>query len=550
MTATASAPPATRPDPRRWKALAVVLVGQLVILVDATIVNVAVPSIESGLHASYSSVEWVISGYALSYGLLLVTGGRLGDLYGRRRLFLLGVAGFVAASAACGLATSPAELIAFRVAQGAMAALLQPQIIATAQVSFAGHERARAFALVGAVSGVATAIGPLAGGALIATHLTAQMWRPIFLVNVPVGVATIVAGLVFLRESRSPRDGLDLVGVALSSAALFLVTFGLVQGQAAGWPWWIFACLAGAAPALAAFVAWEAARVRRGKPCLIRLELFRSRSFSAGLAVGLLYFAGFTSLFFSLSLYLQLGLGYSALRAGLAIVPFSAASFVGSASTSTPFIARLGRRSLMIGLVAFLVGLGGLVALVHSDHQDPPDRQLAITLLVAGVGSGLVVAPLIGITLAGVPAKVAGGAAGVLSTGQRLGTALGIAAVGTVLFASLAGGAPTAAAKSQPRLRAELRLANLPAGATAEATSRFERCFVAQARSSDPASIPPGCSHPSGSTAVDAAFSSASRSALEHDFSSGLIDATWINLAAMVATLGLVLGLPKRSAFP
>ncbi len=200
----------------------------------------------------------------------------------------------------------------------------------------------------------------------------------------------------------------------------------------------------------------------------------------------------------------------------------------------------------MIGLMAFLVGLAGLMALVHSDHHGPPHWQLALTLLVAGVGSGLVIAPLVGITLAGVPPKMAGGAAGVLSTGQRLGTALGIAAVGTVLFASLAGGAPTAAAKSQPRLSAELRLAHLPAGATAEATSRFERCFVAQARSSDPASTPPGCSRHSGSPAVNAAFSSASRSALQHDFSSGLIDATWINLAALVATLGLVLLLPKR----
>ncbi|HEX8929742.1 MAG TPA: MFS transporter, partial [Actinomycetota bacterium] len=238
-----------------------VLSGAFMILLDATIVNVAIPSIQQSLRASYGTIEWVVSGYALAYGLLLVPAGRLGDRYGHKRLFLIGLAGFTAASALCGAAQTPAQLVACRVLQGVMAGVLNPPILAVIQIAFAPRERGRAFSWYGAVAGVSTAAGPLLGGLLVAWDLHGWGWRPIFMINVPVGAVALVLA------SRLPRvrgrgGELDAVGLALVAAAMLLITYPLVQGQSAGWPAWTFVSLAAAVPTLALFAAWELRRLR------------------------------------------------------------------------------------------------------------------------------------------------------------------------------------------------------------------------------------------------------------------------------------------------
>src|SRR6266702_4801129 len=249
-------PPATsgQADPRRWLTLVILLLAGFMNLLDVSIVNIAIPSIQRDLHASYADVQWTLAGYALSYALVLITGGRLGDTFGRKRLFLIGVAGFTVMSVLCGAAQSAGMLIASRVGQGALGALMIPQLLSVIQVSFPAAERIKALAAFGVTAGLGTVSGPLLGGLLIQSNLLGLDWRPIFLINVPVGVLAVIASAVLVRESRAPSPPkLDPAGVALISAALLLLLYPLVQGRQLGWPAWTFASMAASVPMLAVF---------------------------------------------------------------------------------------------------------------------------------------------------------------------------------------------------------------------------------------------------------------------------------------------------------
>ena len=256
---------AAGPDPRRWAALVVMLLAAFMNLLDVSIVNIAVPSIQRGLHASYADVQWTLAGYALSYALVLITGGRLGDTYGRKRLFLIGVVGFTVMSALCGAAQSPGALIASRVAQGAMGALMIPQVLSVIQVSFPAAERIKALAAFGVTAGLGAVSGPLLGGLLTSHSLLGLGWRSIFMINIPVGVIAVAASLVLVRESRAPRPPrLDPAGVLLLSGALILLLYPLVEGQQVGWPAWTYLMMALSGPVLAVFVGYERRKARRG----------------------------------------------------------------------------------------------------------------------------------------------------------------------------------------------------------------------------------------------------------------------------------------------
>lgn len=426
-------------DDNRWLALAVVLTGAFLILLASTIVNVAVPTVREDLGASYAAVQWIIGGYALAYGLLLIPAGRLGDRFGYRRVFLLGLAGFVLASLLSATAASPAALIGWQVAAGAMAGLMNPQILAVIQVAFPPQERGRAFGYYGAVAGVAVAAGPLLGGLLIQWDAWGLSWRPVFLLNVMVGIVAFAAALWLLPESRGRGGSLDAVGVVLVSAAFLLFTFPLVQGRVAGWPPWAFLSLAASVPALAGFVLWEARLVRLGRDPLVDVGLFKNRAFAAGTGISLSYFAGFIGLIFVLSLYLQIGLGRSALATGLILLPFAAGSFVGAAF-SDRVADWLGRWVLLLGSGLVLVGIAGVVAAVRLAGNAATGIELLPPLLVAGIGSGFVISPNVDVVLSAVPWQQAGTASGVLNAAQRLGNALGVAVVGLVLFGTLRGG--------------------------------------------------------------------------------------------------------------
>ncbi|MCZ7437446.1 MFS transporter [Micromonospora sp. WMMC241] len=434
----APAPDAGHDDRRRWQALSVGLVAAFMTLLDVSIVNVAVPSIDRALDATPSDLQWVLSGYALTFGLVLVPAGRFGDARGRRTAFVVGVGLFTLTSALAGLATSSTWLIVARLVQGAAAGVVNPQVSGMIQQLFRGADRGRAFGLLGATIGISTAVGPLLGGLLIQLGGEEHGWRWVFFVNIPVGILAMVLGwrLMPARPEGQPRrHRLDPVGVLLLGAGVTVILLPLVQReQWQGSAKWLLIPLG--LLLLAGFALWERRFARHATP-LFDLRLFGLRSYTLGSLIGLIYFAGFTAIFFIFTLYLQIGLGYSALVAGLAITPFALGSALASALGGR-VVTRYGRPLVAIGLLAVVVGLVATdLVLTGGPHQNVPLRT-ALPLLVAGLGSGLVIAPNQTLTLSEVPVPMAGSGAGMLQTGQRIGTAAGIAAVGALFFSTLA----------------------------------------------------------------------------------------------------------------
>ncbi|MEV0158294.1 MFS transporter [Micromonospora sp. NPDC050686] len=425
-------------DRRRWQALGVGLVAAFMTLLDVSIVNVAVPSIDRAVHATPSDLQWVLSGYALTFGLALVPAGRFGDARGRRNAFVLGVALFTVTSALAGLARSPEWLIAARLVQGAAAGVVNPQVSGVIQQLFRGAERGRAFGLLGATIGISTAVGPLLGGLLIQLGGAEHGWRWVFFVNIPVGIVAVLLGWRLMpgRPTGAPgRHRLDPVGVLLLGVGVTLVLLPLVQRQQWHGPqkW---ALIPAGLAFLAGFATWERWYGRTRQP-LFDLRLFGLRSYALGSLIGLIYFAGFTAIFFIFTLYLQIGLGYSALIAGLAITPFALGA-AGASALGGRVVTRYGRPLVAIGLLGVVVGLVATdLVLTGGPHHDVPLRT-ALPLLVAGLGSGLVIAPNQTLTLSEVPVQMAGSGAGMLQTGQRIGSAAGIAGVGALFFSTLA----------------------------------------------------------------------------------------------------------------
>ncbi|MFR9728247.1 MFS transporter [Saccharopolyspora sp. MS10] len=423
----------------RWQALVVCLLAGFMTLLDVSIVNVALPSMQEGLQAPPVALGWVVSGYALTFGLVLVPAGRLGDDRGRGRMFMLALLLFTLASAAAGFAQSATFLVISRLVQGAAGGMLNPQVLGLIQQLFHGGERARAFGMFGAVIGLSTAIGPLLGGLIIELAGSEQGWRWVFFVNVPIGLVGLLFAAKVLPRGSSTKGAhsLDLVGVLLLGGALMALLLPLIQRESgSGAPWY----LVPAAPVLLVlFVLWERLYRKRGREPLIDLSLFGIRSYSFGSALGMLYFAGFTSIFFVLALYFQRGLGYSPLEAGLAMTPFAIGSAVSSA-LSGRLVNRFGRSLVVLGLVGALAGLLVTDLLLSARFGASAGLVVAGPLLLAGLGSGFVISPNQTVTLAKVDPARGGTAAGVQQTGQRLGTAIGTATASGLFFSSLAGG--------------------------------------------------------------------------------------------------------------
>ncbi|WP_102133440.1 MFS transporter [Streptomyces hokutonensis] len=425
-------------SPRRVRAmLLVAMAATFMAMMDSYIVNVAVPSLRADLHASVSAIEMTVGGYILAYGLFLVTGGRLGDIVGYKRMFLSGLGLFTAASLACGVAPGPESLIVFRCVQGFSAALFFPQILSIIQTSFEGTRRDRALAFFGVTIGLAAITGQLIGGVLVHLDLFGWGWRPIFLVNLPLGLVTIAgAALVMpgVKSDRRPR--LDLPGVGLLTVALLLLSFPLAEGRTAGWPAWCFVMMVLSVPFLVAFGRWERRLAANGGQPLVSPALLRLRGYRSGNAVFLAFFACNAGLFFVLAVQLQSGLGYSALRSGLLFAPLGIA-FTAVSLVVPKIMGKLGLHILTVGYG--LNALGYLVLLVTAvaagDGLTGP--MLVPALVVIGVGQGLGVSPLLGTALAEVPPQEAGSAAGVLETVGQLGMSVGIALVGLVYFSTL-----------------------------------------------------------------------------------------------------------------
>lgn len=438
-TAGPAGPAAAAPGRARGIAVMVLFLATFMDLLDTTIVNVALPSIQSDLGASPSQLEWIVSGYVLAFAVVLVTTGRLGDLYGRKRVFLIGVAGFTAASMIAGVAPNAESLVLARFVQGLFAATMVPQVLSIIQVLYAPRERAAVLGAYGAVTGTAAVAGPLLGGVLTTYDVLGLEWRSIFVINVPVGLLLLALGSAVIPESRGERRvRLDLVGVALSSAALFLVVFALIEGRPEGWPWWIWTMIAGGVVLLGVFTLTQRRLEARGGDPLVPLSLFRDRGFSAGVLTSFGFFGSIGAMFFVLVIYLQVGLGFSPISAALATVPFSVGAFVASGAC-VPLVTRLGKGLVALGLVFFATAIAWLAQSVDHHGDALGGSDLIGPMALGGVGLALAAIPLLDVALATVPLASAGAASAVVGTVQQVGAAMLLAIVGVVFFEGVDG---------------------------------------------------------------------------------------------------------------
>ena len=420
--------------PRRGLAIGILLFASFMDLLDVTIVQVALPSIGADLAASEAQLEWIVSGYLLAFAVGLITGGRLGDLYGRRRIFLVGIAGFTLASAAAAAAWSGDALVVTRIAQGLFAALMVPQLLASVQALFTPRERAPMYGLIGGVAGIAAVAGPVLGGWLVDADLWGLGWRSVFLINVPVGIVIFALAIRFVPETRSSRPmRLDLIGVALLSAVVLAFMVPLVEGQTLGWPAWLWIPVAAGVVLLVVFVAYSRRRMRRDNSALLPMPLFADRGFSAGIVTQSAFQGALNAFTLPFIIYLQIALGFDALTAGLNLLAFSLGALVGTGAV-IPLVAKVGKYLVTTGAVIMAAGVLWVFAIVADTGADFSGWAAVWPMLVSGLGLALLIIPLVDVALATVPVADAGAASGAYSTFQQLGAAAGVAVSTTVFF--------------------------------------------------------------------------------------------------------------------
>lgn len=431
---------------RRGLAFAVLTVAFAMDVIDTTIVNIAIPAIQSGLHASTVAVQWMVAGYSTAFAVLLITGGRMGDIFGYRRLFAIGMAGFTLASLLCGLAQSPTQLVIARLLQGGCAALMGPQVLALIQILYKPHERVRVLSFFGILGGLAAVLGPIIGGALIRSDLFGLGWRLIFLINLPVGIAGLLAAGRLLPRGRSPHPlKLDVVGAALVSLFVFVLVFPLIEDRALHWPAWIIAMLVATLPLGLTLVAHVRRRTARDGSALIEPSLFGDINFTNGLLMSVVFAVVTGGFFLVLTVSLQIGLGLDALSAALVHVPFAIGVGFGISVVGRRVLPRLGRNVLLAGAVLMATGLAALLYLVGTGAVHPV--LLGAALLVAGLGMGMIVGPLSPIALSRVDVRHAGSASGLLKSSQQVGAAIGAALIGAIFFAPSGSGVDASATR-------------------------------------------------------------------------------------------------------
>ncbi|MEW2521229.1 MFS transporter [Actinacidiphila alni] len=442
---TTVTPPARRGGPpaaeRSGLGLLVLLAATFMTSLDIFIVNVAIPAVQSDLDASTAAIQWVVAGFGLAVATGLITAGRLGDIFGRRRMFAVGLALFTVTSAACGLAPTSGSLVAARVLQGLSAALMSPQVLSILRTAYAGKAQARAFSMYGLTMGIGAVFGQLIGGLLIKADVFGLGWRACFLINLPVGLLALALVPRALAESRAPRrPRLDLVGVVLSTAAVVALVLPLIQGRTAGWPLWTWLCLAASGAVFTVFFRHQDRLGRRGGDPVLNMELFRQRGFGPGAVAQFLFWSGQGSFFLILALYLQAGRGLDALHSGTVFLAIGG-GYLLTSTTAHRLAARLGSRTVPAGALTMAAGLGLLWAAAHRSGSTGSLWELVPGLVVDGVGMGMVIAPLTHDALATVPAGLVGSASGVVATIQQISGALGIAVIGIIFYGAVGDGA-------------------------------------------------------------------------------------------------------------
>lgn len=427
-----SAGPSSRRDCRIM--LAIVLAGELMAVLDASVVDTALPSIQADTSASAAGLQWIHAAYGLALALGLITGGRLGDLYGRKRTFLLGAGAFTAASLLCSLAAGPAALIAARAVQGAGAAVMVPQVLATVHVAFDGSDRAKAFGLYGTVMSVGSVAGPVLGGVLIQADLFGLSWRSLFLINVPLGIATVLLGHRYLTESHNRQAlRLDLLGMVLSALGLLLIAYPLSAGGSHHWPWWTFTAMAAGVAVLVGLVFQQRNKTCKDGSSLVVLSLFSGRPFSGGLTAQLVLGLLSGLFFMCWTLFMQQGLGLSPLRAAIGFLLLTLAE-IGGAWLAMTAVARHQRRVPQVGALLAALALTVFHLLVTTYGTGLSMTAMALPVLALGLGLGMIGAPLTDLTLGRVGEAHAGSASGLFNTATHLGIALGVVLTGVVFF--------------------------------------------------------------------------------------------------------------------
>ena len=416
----------------RGLAMAVLTFAMFMDLMDVTIVNVALPAIRDDLGSTPSQLEWIVSGYVLAFAGVLITSGRLGDRYGRQRVFIAGITGFTIASLTASVAQNGETLVASRVAQGLFAGLMVPQVLASVQALYKPRERAKIFAVIGVITAMAAVIGPVLGGWLVTNNPLGGGWRAIFFINIPVGIIIVIAALFLVPNTKSERPSpLDPLGVLLAVGGILLIVYPLVEGRQLGWPIWSFVLMALSPVVLTLFVLNE--RRHSADSAMMPLRLFANRGFTGGLTIQFLFQGSINSFFLILALYVQTGLGFTAIVSGALTLPFSIGAMV-AAGVAAALVSRLGRILPAIGGTLMAIGTGWIIYVFNSTGADYSAWDTVIPMAVAGIGLTVMVVPLLDIALATVDAKDSGAASGVLGTFQQVGGALGIAVTGVLFF--------------------------------------------------------------------------------------------------------------------
>jgi EmrB/QacA subfamily drug resistance transporter len=433
--------------PRRWWGLIAVLAATLLNLLDATIVNVAAPSIRAELGGTATAIQWLAAGYTLALAVGLLTGGRLGDMFGRKRVLIIGTVGFLVASFICGIAGSMEMLLVARVIQGIFAAVMVPQCFGLIRDMF-GRDLGKAYAVFGPGIGLATIVGPVVAGLLIDADLFGTGWRPIFLMNLPLGLAALILGIKTLPAGAPSVKGLklDLVGALIAGAGMSLLLFPLVEGRELGWPTWSLVTMAASIPVLGIFVRNQVRRARAGKTALIELSVFAKRSYTSGIAFVVVFFGAVTGFSLAVGIFLQMGLRFTPLEASLAMAAWAAGGFIGSGA-SAGLAPKLGRKILHVGLIGMMIGLAVLFVQFSSDAGIGM-WSLSPALGIYGIGMGMIFVPLFGIIVGDLEDHEVGSASGLLESFQQGAAALGVAVLGTVFFSQFAIGASEAVAMS------------------------------------------------------------------------------------------------------
>jgi EmrB/QacA subfamily drug resistance transporter len=513
-----------------WLVLLVLTTGFFMIMLDTTIVNVAIPAMSTGLNATLDQILWVVNAYVLVYAVLLITAGRLGDLYGQRNLFAIGLLIFTVASALCGLSQSSGQLIAARILQGVGGALLTPQTLAILTSIFPPERRGAAFGVWGGVAGLATLAGPTAGGAII-TYID---WRWIFYINVPIGIAALVATFLIIPDLRPGRQhGWDVVGIILATAGLFAIVFGLIEGQRYSWGQiesyavTIPEVIGAGAVLIVLFILWERVQTEP----LLPLSLFKERNFAVANWISAAISFGMLSMFLPFTIYLQSARGFTALVAGLTMAPMSLTSMF-----TAPFAGRFadkigGKYILMVGITLFTIGMGS-IALVAG--PDSTWINFLVPAIIAGAGIGMTFAPMTTVAMRNIEPRIAGSASAVLNTIRQLGAVIGSAVIGAVLQNQLAttlhDQAVNHAAALPPQFRAQF------IATFSNVSSKGFEIGTGQTGAKLPAGIPPAVAQ--------------QLSAIAHDvFVSGYIDAmknTFILPVAFLAFTALTTVLIRR----